>query len=161
MQSLSAIYDKDPHHGIKGSTTPTTCHGCQPEDGFMPSPRQTKGTAGEDLAAKYLEGKGYVVLERNYRFMKAEVDLIAFLPASDYTRGGDLVFVEVKWRQSGQFAAPEAAVDASKRRNMIMAAEAFLHERKLEGTPCRFDVVAIQGSGRDLEIEHLESAFIA
>jgi putative endonuclease len=100
-------------------------------------------------------------MERNYRFMKAEVDLIAFLPASDYTRGGDLVFVEVKWRQDASFATPEAAVNTSKRRNMIMAAEAFLHERKLEGTPCRFDVVAIEGSGKGLVVEHFESAFYA
>ena len=123
--------------------------------------RHIKGKAGEDLAAEYLEKKGYVVMERNYRFMKAEVDLIAFLPARDYTRGGDLVFVEVKWRQNASFATPEAAVDAAKRRNMTMAAEAFLHERKLEGTPCRFDVVAIEGSGSKLSIEHFESAFYA
>lgn len=127
----------------------------------MPSPTQKKGAAGEDLAAKHLEEKGYVIMERNYRFLKAEVDLIAFLPASDYSRGGDLVFVEVKWRQNAEFASPESAIDASKRRNMIMAAEAFLHERKLEGTPCRFDVVAIQGSGPNLEVEHVESAFFA
>ena len=127
----------------------------------MPSPKQQKGAAGESIAARHLEEKGYVILERNYRFMKAEVDLVAFLPASDYERGGDLVFVEVKWREDGSFAPPESAVDAAKRRNLIVAAEAFLHERKLEGTPCRFDVVAIEGSGSSLAIEHLESAFIA
>lgn len=127
----------------------------------MPSPKQYKGTAGESMAARFLEEKGYVILERNYRFMKAEVDLIAFLPAADYERGGDLVFVEVKWRQNAAFALPESAVDAAKRRNLIMAAEAFLHERKMEGTPCRFDIVAIVGSGSTLEIVHLESAFVA
>lgn len=100
-------------------------------------------------------------MQRNYRFMKAEVDLIAFLPAKEYQRGGDLVFVEVKWRQDGSFASPEAAVDDGKRRRMIMAAEAFLHERKLEGTPCRFDVLAIIGSGDDQQVEHYESAFYA
>jgi len=127
----------------------------------MPAPKQQKGAAGEDIAARYLEQKGYVILERNYRFMKAEMDLIAFLPASDYERGGDLVFIEVKWRQDAAFAAPEAAVGAAKRRNLTMAAEAFLHERKLEGTPCRFDIIAIVGSGASLDIEHLESAFVA
>ena len=127
----------------------------------MPSPRQEKGAAGEAIAARFLEERGYMIMERNYRFMKAEVDLIAFLPAKQYERGGDLVFVEVKWRADDSFAAPEAAVDDAKRQKMIMAAEAFLHERKLEGTPCRFDVVAILGSGDDLRVEHFESAFYA
>jgi putative endonuclease len=127
----------------------------------MPSPRQEKGAAGEAIAARFLEERGYMIMERNYRFMKAEVDLIAFLPAKQYERGGDLVFVEVKWRADDSFAAPEAAVDDAKRQKMIMAAEAFLHERKLEGTPCRFDVVAILGSGDDLRLEHFESAFYA
>lgn len=125
----------------------------------MPSPKQQKGAAGEELAATMLEGKGYVILERNYRFLKAEVDLIAFLPAKDYTRGGDLVFVEVKWRRDATFASPESAVSSAKQRNLLNAAEAFLHERKLEGTPCRFDVVAITGEGNNLDIVHLESAF--
>ncbi|MDE2995657.1 MAG: YraN family protein [Bacteroidota bacterium] len=62
--------------------------------------RNLKGTKGEDLAAAYLERHGFVILERNYRFMKAEVDLIAFLPARDYEKDGDLVFVEVKWRRT-------------------------------------------------------------
>ena len=127
----------------------------------MPSPKQIKGARGEALAAAMLEEKGYVILERNFRFMKAEVDLIAFLPTPDYTRGGDLVFIEVKWRRDSDFAVPESAVNALKKRLMIQAAEAFLHERKLEGTPCRFDVVAITGEGPKVEIEHIESAFIA
>ncbi len=127
----------------------------------MPSDKQKKGFAGESIASSHLEEKGYVILEKNYRFLKAEVDLIAFLPASDYSRGGDLVFVEVKWRRDSAFAAPEAAVNRKKRRLLIQAAEAFLHERKLEGTPCRFDVVSIVGEPPGLEIEHLESAFIA
>lgn len=117
------------------------------------------GTRGEDLAAAYLEERGYVVLERNYRFMRAEVDLIAFLPAADYTRGGDLVFVEVKWRRTSSHGSPEAAVDAGKRRLLMEAAEAFLHERKLEGTPCRFDVIAIRGDAAAPDIRHYEHAF--
>ena len=127
----------------------------------MPSGKQMKGFAGEKLAASWLEEKGYVILESNYRFMKAEVDLIAFLPAKQYERGGDLVFVEVKWRRTDSFAAPEAAIDATKKRLMIQAAEAFLHERKLEGTPCRFDVVTLVGEAPNLTFNHIESAFIA
>jgi putative endonuclease len=126
----------------------------------MPSRNQHTGARGEDLAAAFLEKKGYVILERNYRFMRAEVDLIAFLPTADYTRGGDLVFVEVKWRRSSQFGSPEAAVDATKKRNLMTAAEAYLHERKMEGTPCRFDVIAIRGDAVSPRIEHFEHAFV-
>ncbi|MDE2995658.1 MAG: hypothetical protein OXT73_02805 [Bacteroidota bacterium] len=43
---------------------------------------------------------------------------------------------------------------------MLLAAEAFLHERNLEGTACRFDIVAITGEGSSLEMEHIESAFV-
>lgn len=126
----------------------------------MPSRSQKTGARGEDLAAGFLEGKGYVILERNYRFMRAEVDLVAFLPTRDYTRGGDLVFVEVKWRRTGRFGSPESAVNAAKKRNLMAAAEAFLHERKLEGTPCRFDVIAIRGDASAARIEHFEHAFV-
>lgn len=127
----------------------------------MPSGKQMKGFAGEKLAGEWLEKRGYVILETNYRFMKAEVDLITFLPAKQYERGGDLVFVEVKWRRNEDFAVPEASIGATKKRLMIQAAEAFLHERKLEGTPCRFDVVTILGDAPDLTFQHLEAAFIA
>ncbi|NQV72869.1 YraN family protein [bacterium] len=127
----------------------------------MPSGKQMKGFAGEKLAAAWLEEKGYVILEANYRFMKAEVDLIAFLPTKQYDRGGDLVFVEVKWRRNEDFATAESSIGSTKKRLMIQAAEAFLHERKLEGTPCRFDVVTLVGSPPSLKYEHIESAFIA
>lgn len=126
----------------------------------MPSRTQQTGTRGEDLAAAFLEQKGYVILERNYRFMRAEVDLVAFLPTQDYTRGGDLVFVEVKWRRSSRYGSPESAVGAAKKKNLMAAAEAYLHERKMEGTPCRFDVIAIRGNASSPRIDHFEHAFV-
>ena len=118
------------------------------------------GDRCEALAAAYLEGQGYVVLERNYRFMRAEVDLICFLPATAYERGGQLVFVEVKTRAGTGFGRPEEAVTPEKQRNLARAAEAYLREHRLEGSPARFDVVAIVlRPGREPEIEHLQHAF--
>ncbi len=55
---------------------------------------------------------------------------------------------------------PRRPFQKQKKRNLLNAAEAFLHERKLEGTPCRFDVVAITGEWSSLDILHIESAFI-
>lgn len=128
---------------------------------FMPSKKQMTGYRGEQYAATFLERKGYVILERNYRFMRSEVDLVAFLPTEEYDRGGDLVFVEVKWRRRSGSGSPEAAVNAAKRRNLTEAAEAYLHERKMEGTPCRFDVIALRGEPPNLDIQHYENAFMA
>lgn len=111
------------------------------------------------MAARYLEARGYVILERNYRFRRAEVDLIAFLQPQGSESRGEVVFIEVKWRQHSGFSPPEAAVDVGKQRRIATAAEAFLRERRLRDYPCRFDVLAIQGSGAHLAIEHFESAF--
>lgn len=117
------------------------------------------GATGEDIAAKYLESLGYHVLERNYRFEKAEVDLVCFEPAEVYEQGGDLVFVEVKTRKGTGFGRPEEAVTLEKQRNIIKAAKAFLYERHLEGSPCRFDVVSILLQNSEPEIEHFKNAF--
>jgi putative endonuclease len=106
---------------------------------MTPNPtNQDKGASGEDAAARYLEGKGYTVLERNYRAKGGEIDLIC------RPEGGDLlVFVEVKMRRGISFGRPEEAVDARKQARMEAAAEAYLHEHGLPDAPCRFDVVGI------------------
>jgi len=127
----------------------------------VPSPSQNAGKRGEDLAAEYLEARGYRVLERNYRFLRAEVDLICFLPYEGYEVGGELIFVEVKARKSATFGYPEGAVGRDKRKNLLKAARAFLYERKMEGATCRFDVVAITGTGAGMDLEHIENAFTA
>ena len=120
---------------------------------------KTTGALGEDLAADYLEAKGYRVLDRNYRFMREEIDAVCFLPAERYEDGGELVFVEVKTRRGHGFGRPEEAVDRSKQEAIMRTAEAYLHERRLDGSPCRFDVVAITLGRGAPEIEHFENAF--
>ncbi len=118
------------------------------------------GDRGEAIAAAYLERKGYTILDRNYRFERAEVDLICFLPASQYEAGGELVFAEVKTRTGLGYGRPEEAVTEAKKRNLARAAEAYLYERKLEGASCRFDVISILlRRGQQPEIEHFENAF--
>lgn len=117
------------------------------------------GTEGEDIAARFLQEQGTVVLERNYRYEHAEVDLVCFEPAEVYEQGGEIVFVEVKTRTGTGFGRPEEAVTPEKQRNVIKAAKAFLYERHLEGSPCRFDVVAILLRGGQPEIEHFKNAF--
>ena len=116
------------------------------------------GRRGEDLAVAFLEEKGYRVLDRNYRFGREEVDVVAFepTPADD---GGMIVFVEVKARSGDGFGAPEAAVDEAKQRAIKRVAEAYLHERRLIPSPTRFDVVAVRLGAGEPRIEHFENAF--
>ncbi len=116
------------------------------------------GRRGEDLAVAMLEAKGYRVMDRNYRFLREEVDIVAFQPTPN-DDGGMIVFVEVKARRGTGFGRPEAAVDAAKQQAILRVAEAYLHERRLMPSPTRFDVVAVLLGAGGPEIEHFENAF--
>ena len=115
----------------------------------------TRGTGerGEALAAEYLTRRGYRILAMNYRHHRKEIDLIALAE-------GFVVFVEVKFRRDERFGGPLAAVDPRKQRAIAACARGFLHERRLAGIPCRFDVVGIrQEDDGPPRIEHVRNAF--
>lgn len=107
------------------------------------------GSLGEKLAAEYLEGKGFEVVERNYRFKKTEIDLIV-------KRENWLIFVEVKTRSSSAFGQPEDFVDEHKTRHIFDAAEEYIFSNDWRGH-IRFDIVAVK-NGPVPEILHLEDA---
>jgi putative endonuclease len=110
------------------------------------------GKEGERLAQEYLRRKGFLILATNYRFERAEVDIIA--------RDGDiLVFCEVKMRDDDQYGPPELAVTARKQRRVRQAALGFCAEHDIENQVCRFDVVAIQRDRHRLDIRHIADAF--
>lgn len=112
------------------------------------------GDEGEELAAAYLESKGYIILERNYHFERAEVDIVA------YDNETCIVFAEVKTRSSNTFGEPEEFVDKEKIQNVYKAAEAWIYERKMDGAPVRFDIVSIlQKNNEAPDIKHFENAF--
>ncbi len=127
-------------------------------DSASPHTMPASGARGEALAADYLARCGYFVLDQNYRFDHAEVDLVAFQPWPDGA-GGDLVFVEVKTRTSDAFGTGEEAITEAKKRHLRRAAEAYLYERKLEGALARFDVISVVLGGDAPEIRHHENAF--
>lgn len=111
------------------------------------------GKKGEDLAAQHLEQKGYTILERNYHFEHAEVDIVAYF-------GFEIIFIEVKTRSSTKFGEPEDFVDKAKQKLVFKAAEAWIYERKMEGSPMRFDVIAVKSqSETEFYITHFENAF--
>lgn len=111
------------------------------------------GDEGEDTAVSYLESKGWHIIDRNYFFEKAEVDIVA----SD---GTFIIFVEVKQRSDIYFGRPEEFVTPEKEKNIKKAAEAWVYERKMETALIRFDVIAIvKKQGKKPEISHFEDAF--
>ena len=73
--------------------------------------RQDIGKAGEDAAVEYLESKGYVILDRNYRFMRGELDIVALDDPF-------IVFVEVKTRRRADATDPHDSVGPEKQRHI-------------------------------------------
>jgi putative endonuclease len=110
------------------------------------------GRRGERAAEKHLRRNGYRIVARNFRAVGAEIDLVAM-------DGETLVFVEVKTRRSLAAGAPEEAVDERKQQRLRRAAEVFATRYRAEDTEMRFDVVAVDASGKGLEIELLRNAF--
>ena len=110
----------------------------------------TLGKHGEDIAQEHLLDEGYTILHRNWRYKKAEVDLIAM-------DGDTLVFIEVKTRSYAYFGEPEDSVHFRKQDLLISAASAYMHEHEWA---YRFDVIAlIKESDQRYHIKHLVDAF--
>jgi putative endonuclease len=114
--------------------------------------RQQKGKSGEDAAARHLEERGFTILERNYRFERGEIDIVA-------EEGNELVFVEVKSRGSNQFGSPEEAVTEEKQEQIRKVAEGYLFENECHDRICRFDVVAVELHDGTAELRHIRDAF--
>lgn len=96
------------------------------------------GNEGEDIAAELLSKKKYEIIERNYRYGKGEIDIIAKDPKNGY-----LVFVEVKCRKNLEFGEPEYAITKNKINQIKKIASAYLYEKEIREIDCRFDVIAI------------------
>ena len=110
------------------------------------------GRLGEDLAEEHYIRKGFVTLARNWRWGRAEIDLI--------TGKGDLVvFVEVKTRKNADFGLPERMLTAAQKRRILNAAEAFLANLR-PGLESRMDVVAVLLDANVPKLHVVEAAFI-
>ena len=110
------------------------------------------GKRGEELAVKYLQKKGYTIVVKNYRYLKAEVDIIA-------KKENNLVAVEVKTRSSNYYENPQDAVNSKKIKLLVAAIDNYVTENDLD-VDVRFDIVAIVKIGNSFEIEHIEDAFL-
>lgn len=112
------------------------------------------GRAGEQAALALLLVKGYRLRHRNWRGPSGEIDLVM-------EQRGRLVFVEVKTRSSELFGGAAAALNAAKRAAVARAAAAYLSRYGLWDRPCRFDLVAIERTGRMpwWRVRHVVDAF--
>lgn len=110
------------------------------------------GKLGEELAFDYLTGKGYEILERNWRNVHKEIDIIA-------KEGKFLVIVEVKTRQTDEYGEPDVAVTRKKQRMLIAAANAYITRKGLD-METRFDIISIVFRDGEPVIEHIEDAFL-
>ena len=111
------------------------------------------GKKGEELAAREIKQLGWRIIDKNYRTIKGEIDLVAF-------DGNEIVFIEVKTRRFSAVAIdPIVNITLKKRKTLELLAEEYLYKNKREEQP-RFDVVTIliKSSG-DYIFEHYRNAF--
>ncbi|WP_339893960.1 YraN family protein [uncultured Algibacter sp.] len=109
------------------------------------------GKKGEQLAVDFLLKNNYDIVERNYRFDKAEVDIIA-------KKDNILAIIEVKTRSTTDFGDPQDFVKPKQIQRLVKAVDEYVTVNDLD-VEVRFDIIAIVKEGKAFNIEHLENAF--
>ncbi len=109
------------------------------------------GKQGEQLAVDYLLNSGYVILERNFIFDKAEIDIIA--QKEDW-----IVVVEVKTRNSSVFGDPQEFISKKKIKLLVKAANEYMISNHIE-KEVRFDVIGILKNKTKEDLQHFKNAF--
>ncbi|MCF6212593.1 MAG: YraN family protein [Flavobacteriaceae bacterium] len=110
------------------------------------------GKDGEKLAVDFLIKNGYTICETNYRFHKAEVDIIA-------QKGDVLAVVEVKTRSTDYFGDPQDFVKPKKIKLLVGAIDDYVIKNGLD-VNVRFDIIGIIKNKKGIRLEHLEDAFL-
>lgn len=108
------------------------------------------GDKGENFAVKILETKGYEILERNYRFKRCEIDIIAL-------HNNLLIFIEVKSLHSFNHGYPEERVNQAKINKLMEAAENYIYAINWQ-KDIRFDILSINLNEPEEHL-HIEDAF--
>ena len=108
----------------------------------------TLGKTGEDMACRFLQEKGYEILERNWTWRKLELDIIA-------RKDDCLIIAEIRTRSTNMYGEPEDTVSEKKIRRIINAADVYIKKN------VRFDIISVTGHDGDFRIKHIEDAFIS
>ncbi len=110
------------------------------------------GLKGEEIAQAFLKKNGYKILETNWQFHHAEIDIIA-------QKANTLAVVEVKTRSSENYGKPEAFVSKKKIKLMINAIDHYVQTNNLD-VEIRFDIISIIKNKYTETIDHIENAFV-
>jgi putative endonuclease len=110
------------------------------------------GKQGEEQAVDFLQKNGYEILETNWIFQKAEIDVIA-------RKEDTLAIIEVKTRSSIDFGLPQDFVKPKKIQLLVKAVNEYVNQNQLDAS-VRFDIIAIHKNANKFIIDHLEDAFL-
>lgn len=112
------------------------------------------GVLGEEKSVEYLQSKGFVIKQQNWRYGKYEIDIVA-------EKDNFLVIVEVKTRKKGSLLSPVESVNKTKIQNLVFAANAYIKRYNVT-KQTRFDIISmtIDSAGNVDTFEHLEDAFL-
>jgi putative endonuclease len=111
------------------------------------------GLQGERVAEKWLQIRGWKVLQRRYRSGHRDIDLIA-------QRDNLVAFVEVKARMGSEFGDPVEAVNWKKRNELVRSATTWIDRHGRPGDVYRFDVIGVLVEGSRVRVRHVENAFL-
>lgn len=111
--------------------------------------RHEIGKLGEDLACKYLQDKGYKILERNFETRQGEIDIIALDKS-------EIVFIEVKTRSNISYGKPAEAVNEIKQNHLIKTIEYYIYSRHLENEFIRIDIIEIYLWKNKYRVNHIK-----
>ena len=109
------------------------------------------GKLGEEMAVEFLQKNGYEILETNWTFQKAEIDIIA-------KKENTLAIIEVKTRSSLDFGLPQDFVKPKKIQLLVKAVNEYVISNDLD-IEVRFDIIAVHKEGKSFAMEHLIDAF--
>lgn len=109
------------------------------------------GKFGEQLACDFIRKKNYQIIDRNYRFKKNEIDIVA-------KKDNKLIIIEVKTRQTSEIGEPWQAVSKQKQKQVIKVANHYVQNNNIE-LETRFDIISIIHNSFRTELIHMEEAF--
>ena len=110
------------------------------------------GKKGETMAEEYLSRNGYKILEKNWRYLKAEIDIIAQIEET-------IVIVEVKTRSTVDITTPEYAVNNKKIKLLVAAANEYVIKNDLD-FEVQFDIITIHKKAKKYDLNHIKKAFL-
>ncbi|MDO8505476.1 MAG: YraN family protein [bacterium] len=116
------------------------------------SSRKGVGAWGEEVAARYLENKGYKIVARHFTHRIGEIDIVT-------AKDSRIIFVEVKTRTNNRFGAPEESIGWSKQEKLRRTANVYMLQHKLYNTPHQIDSLAVMYDkmSKETTIRHLEN----